>query len=275
MKDIILWEEKNSTELMTKFENKPIFVQNDGITETKKEFVKKTCEDTGKKKTWRRSENKKIWKRNCPKCGKDIFHVEKWTRNRFQKDGRLCWSCNKSEDIKGKTFGYLIALERVGNSDGKCKSAKWAFRCVCGKEVVKVINSVKKGRGDNCGCKHGEKIIKTKGIKEYQWLFTKFKKECEKRKRDNTISFKEFLKFTQINRCHYCNSTINWSKHHPDCRRHLESHGYHLDRKNNDEDYSVENCVVCCNRCNFSKSDRFSYNEWYGMTQYLRNKTEA
>ena len=90
MKDITLWEEKNSTELPTKLENKPIFVQNDGINETKNEFVKKIYESIG---------NKKIWKRNCPKCGKEITHIQEYACQKFNKEKRPCRSCSHYTDL--------------------------------------------------------------------------------------------------------------------------------------------------------------------------------
>lgn len=68
--------------------------------------------------------------------------------------------------------------------------------------------------------------------------------------------------FTKIKVCHYCWDEIVWKEH--DARR------YNLDRKDNRQGYSAENCVVCCSRCNMGKSNMFSYDEWYGMTSYLR-----
>ena len=84
MKDIILWEEKNSTEQKTKLENKPTSVQNVGINETKKEFVKKICEDTGKEK---------IWKRNCPKCGTEHQYSTKRSYDKSTKLNSVCKKC--------------------------------------------------------------------------------------------------------------------------------------------------------------------------------------
>jgi len=62
MKEQVIWEEKNSTEQLKKLESKEIFVPNDGISEINNVSVKNECEDTGKKK---------IWKKNCLKCGKE------------------------------------------------------------------------------------------------------------------------------------------------------------------------------------------------------------
>lgn len=214
----------------------------------------------------------KKWKRICPQCKSEVFHVNEYTRDYYIKQGRLCGSCAKSKDVTGETFGWLTAIKRIKGSKYSGKSALWLFRCVCGKYIIKPIHNVKRGRGDSCGCKHGEKMNKTKGFKEYEWLFTKFKGQCIKRKIKVNISLREFLEFTKIDKCHYCNSIIRWAKHSPDCGKEPENHGYHLDRKDTAMPYNKENCVVCCNRCNYGKSNAFSYEEWYGMTQYLRNK---
>ncbi len=39
----------------------------------------------------------KTFERKCPECGKSIFHTNKKNRNRFQKQGRLCWVCSAIE----------------------------------------------------------------------------------------------------------------------------------------------------------------------------------
>jgi len=51
------------------------------------------------------------------------------------------------------------------------------------------------------------------------------------------------------------------------------SRSYKLDRMNNDSGYTKDNCVVCCWKCNQSKGNRYTYEEWYGMTAYFREKT--
>ena len=234
----------------------------DIISGTKTKSVEKGCNAIGKKK----------WKRNCPKCNSEVFHVNKYTRDYYIKHGRTCRSSAVSVNIAGKTFGYLTAIKRMTETRYDGRSAVWLFRCVCGKEVIKAVHNVKRGRGDNCGCKWGEKMRRTKGVREYEWLFTKFKNQNKKRGIDVNISFAMFLTFTKITQCHYCHAPIYWAKHSPDCGKEPENQGYHLDRKNTVLPYDKENCVVCCNRCNYGKSNAFSYDEWYGMTQYFRGK---
>ena len=74
------------------------------------------------------------------------------------------------------------------------------------------------------------------------------------------LTYEEFLEFTKTLRCHYCFAEIDWTK----------DQRYNLDRRNNDIGYTKENCVVCCPRCNYGKSNLFTYDEWYGMTSWFR-----
>jgi len=66
----------------------------------------------------------------------------------------------------------------------------------------------------------------------------------------NSLTFGEFLEFTKIDKCHYCGNQVTWNAH-----RHSGKvyHGYNLDRKDNDDGYTKNNCVVCCDVCNYMK----------------------
>lgn len=85
------------------------------------------------------------------------------------------------------------------------------------------------------------------------------------------FTYEEFLEFTKIDKCHYCLDAIKWQPYAYDRKKYI-SRAYYLDRVNNDIHYTKENCVVCCTRCNRAKSNKFSYEEWFGMTSYLRQK---
>lgn len=91
------------------------------------------------------------------------------------------------------------------------------------------------------------------------------------RKTPVNLSYEEFLKFTEIKQCHYCLDPISWIEYST-VKGEYKSRSYFLDRKDNNGPYSVENCVVCCTRCNKSRASYFSYEDWYGMTEYLRKK---
>lgn len=126
-------------------------------------------------------------------------------------------------------------------------------------------------------CKKCSDLIKINNIdrsknptikEEYLALYNSFIKTCKEKKKENTLSFEEFKTFTEENECHYCNSPIYWTKNN------LSKHGsrYNLDRVDNEIGYNKENCVACCWKCNNSKGNRYSYSEWYGMTEYFRKK---
>lgn len=212
----------------------------------------------------------KVWRRKCPKCKKPVFHVSKYTRDRYIEQGRTCSSCANAEEVTGRTFGDLTAIKRV-KTNGKGRSATWLFKCVCQNLVKKDLHAVKKGSGDNCGCKTISKYHRTSGIVAYAWLFTKFKWACRNRKIKNALTLRDFLEFTTIDKCHYCYAHIYWAKHSTHCGKQPGNNGYHLDRKNTDIGYKKENCVVCCRRCNYGKGTSFTYEEWFGMTSYFRN----
>lgn len=120
----------------------------------------------------------------------------------------------------------------------------------------------------------GKCISCSKKGPEYLSIYNSMKNSSKKRKMEFKLSFKEFLTFTKINNCHYCNEVILWSKNIlAPCKSHTikTNEKYYLDRKNNLIGYIKNNLVTCCTRCNMAKGNRYSYKEWYGMTAYFRN----
>ena len=86
------------------------------------------------------------------------------------------------------------------------------------------------------------------------------------------LTFEEYLEFTKIKKCHYCKDFINWKSYGVE-NGVYKSRAYFLDRKNFSGPYSKENCVICCTKCNRARGNRYSYEEWFGMTKYLRDKS--
>lgn len=83
------------------------------------------------------------------------------------------------------------------------------------------------------------------------------------------LTFEEFKHFTQYEKCHYCYSPIFWTKNN------LAKNGskYNLDRKDNNLGYTFTNLVPCCWRCNNARGALYSYEEWFGMTEFFRKST--
>ena len=81
-------------------------------------------------------------------------------------------------------------------------------------------------------------------------------KSADRHKRTFTLTFSEFLKFTEINKCYYCNCLIQWEPFTKKLESNtIASRAYQLDRKNSNLGYTKENCVVCCWSCNRMKSN--------------------
>lgn len=90
------------------------------------------------------------------------------------------------------------------------------------------------------------------------------KKQKRRKQKSFNLTFNEFLEFTKIKNCHYCNSPIKWVKHTgKGCYR------YNLDRKDSSKGYSKQNCVVCCKRCNYMKGSEFSYKEFKEVVKLI------
>lgn len=88
------------------------------------------------------------------------------------------------------------------------------------------------------------------------------------------ITFEEFKSFTETKECHYCLDKIEWYPYRYQWTNNVKSKDkvrYNLDRKDSFKGYNKDNLVVCCSKCNYGKSNIFSYEEWFGMTKYFRD----
>lgn len=74
-----------------------------------------------------------------------------------------------------------------------------------------------------------------------------------------TLTYKDFISFTKVNTCFYCNSIVQWCEY---STNQGGASSYNLDRKDSSKGYSKINLVVCCKICNFSKNDLFTHDEF-------------
>ena len=105
-------------------------------------------------------------------------------------------------------------------------------------------------RNSKCGsCSKSGRVSANRGD-PFKWLYNHVVFISKNRNIENSLTFNEFLEFTNVDQCHYCGNPITWTSH-----RHNRGvyHGYNLDRKNNDSGYTKDNCVVCCEMCNYMK----------------------
>ena len=66
---------------------------------------------------------------------------------------------NKSmtEDLSGKRFGRLVAIEKTAPPEGKEARTWWLCKCDCGNTCIVRAKSLKRGDTQSCGCLFKEK----------------------------------------------------------------------------------------------------------------------
>jgi hypothetical protein len=88
----------------------------------------------------------KKWKRNCPDCGKEIFHTEKWVRNKFIKLNKLCIKCNQKGN-RSSHFGKRLSEETKRKISFSLKGAKsYWFGKRLSEETIEKIRKSKIGK---------------------------------------------------------------------------------------------------------------------------------
>ena len=103
--------------------------------------------------------------------------------------------------------------------------------------------------------------IKDKPLARVVSRYKSLKHGCKITKRIVSLTLEDYLEFAKSNECHDCGEFIDWFS---------KSSAYYLDRKDNSVDYTKENCVVCCTRCNMAKGNRFTYEEWAKIGAVIR-----
>ena len=166
----------------------------------------------------------------------------------------------KHVDIAGRRFGNWLALYPM-KPTGKHGVQKWMCRCICGKEREVFTCTLRRNRCRGCGC------VPSSSLRPYEALYNQFN---QKARRNVQFTYEEFLKFVEQKTCHYCGTEVTWAKY--DTNR--NGVNYNLDRTDNSLGYTVENCVVCCLRCNAGKSNKFSYEEWVEIGDLIRRQRD-
>ena len=80
------------------------------------------------------------------------------------------------------------------------------------------------------------------------------------RKVEVSLTYEEFLEFTKITECIYCQASIPWEPYSTVNGRYT-SRAYYLDRLDNSKGYSKDNCVVCCTMCNKIRNAYLTHDE--------------
>jgi hypothetical protein len=178
-----------------------------------------------------------------------------------------------SSKIKG--LNLEKALEIKIRPYGKKTCTQYRYECIdCKKELWYRKKEAIRVSG-LCGkCNRKETIkhaVNGARIKlrkrPFERLYNNFVRLNHKRQKID-LTYEEFYRFCLDDICHYCHVKVNRIKYGQG------SQSYLLDRKDNNLGYTKENCITCCTRCNFSKSNKFTYEEWFNMCNYLRKQNK-
>lgn len=94
-----------------------------------------------------------VWRCRCD-CGNEVLvNTKRLTRGTIQNCG--CSPKPNSgrgqhaEDLTGRVFGSLTAIEREKSRNGK---TYWLCQCVCGNQISVQTSDLKRGHTESCGC---------------------------------------------------------------------------------------------------------------------------
>ena len=144
----------------------------------------------------------------------------------------------------------------------------WLMKCSCGTQKEVLYKNFKSGKSKSCGCYNREIITgrisplrKAYGESDLQFLFNVYKKGARDRKFEFLLSREEFRILTSSN-CYFCGVE---PKQKTGRIKYTQTYGEYLyngiDRKDNAQGYTVENCLPCCKICNYAKH-KISFEEF-------------
>jgi hypothetical protein len=170
-------------------------------------------------------------------------------------------------DLLSKRFGRLVVTAELNHPVGVMCHRVWIAVCDCG-NYTKVLSGNLKGKSTrSCGCFSAECRKK----KPYEAIYNRLLRTA-KHLHGKPLTYENFLQFTNVKECHYCGAKIEWTKHFHSLRGVSR---YNLDRKDNARGYSSNNLVVCCRLCNFTKADRFTYEQFVEIGKVIRSFRES
>jgi hypothetical protein len=147
----------------------------------------------------------------------------------------------------------------------KIKSKYWKKPCpICSRDIRYTNQSnLNKSIALNLSCRRC-----SQRLRPFEYLYNSLRYKSKTRSIPFSLTFEEFMEFTKIPTCHYCECKIEWVEHNTN--KSIRGYRYNLDRMDNDRGYTAPNCCVCCPTCNGVKSNVFSYKEMVELGKTIR-----
>lgn len=117
----------------------------------------------------------------------------------------------------------------------------------------------RKIHSDNFWKNHKHEIIeiRKRRAEKIENRYSSFKSQAKRHKRKVDLTLEQYREVIKSGLCHYCGET-------------LPTQGSGLDRKDSNKDYSIDNVVSCCKRCNSTFMHWYSYEEKLKLSVVIR-----
>lgn len=132
-------------------------------------------------------------------------------------------------------------------------------------EYFAIDRSRKRGHASTCKfCKrkYSKKIYSSRKT-SIDMRFSSLVHTTKKKNLELSITKDQYEKIIKNKNCHYCDIPLDTQR------------GYCLDRKDNNLGYILNNVLPCCARCNMSRQDNFTTEEWFIAMQALKKWGEG
>ena len=151
-------------------------------------------------------------------------------------------------------FGILVVQKRSVKNGHKA----WECLCDCGQIKIVFGKDLNSGNTKSCGCKQGWKAKQLpRGEAATRHLFRSYKAGAKRRGLEFSLTIDGF-KEIMANACWYCGTNPKQAyknSYTTKGKKYTSTPFIHngIDRINNNQGYTVNNCTACCRTCNFLK----------------------
>ena len=156
----------------------------------------------------------------------------------------------RSRDLTNVKLGRLLVIERAEDINDRIH---WKCLCDCGNTITVMAATLNKSSKPtrSCGCLRKENTFSQieYGRSAFNQVLKAYRFGASSRGLPFSLTEDEFRDLTKKN-CHYCGEE-------PSKETSFVANGQYryngLDRVDNSKGYTLENCVPCCQQCNFLK----------------------
>lgn len=163
---------------------------------------------------------------------------------------------NKLINEVGNRYTKLAVIERAFNGE---PGAHWLCKCDCDKEIVVAGTDLRRLHTRSCGCYRQEQRKLPEGQASFNQVHYQYRRNAEVRGYKWNLTKEYFRELTKQN-CYFCGA-LPTQKY-----KQINSNGPYVyngvDRVDNSRDYTPDNVVPCCIRCNKMKGS-LSENEFF------------